>query len=404
MKTYPVKFYNDKMQGAPTHEAYGLKQLINTLTPVLVTGFGETVCDSLVFDATKGWAKATFASGHKFQKHSVIEILNASVADYNGEHRIMLIDTNNVWFELDTVPSGDATGSSMKYPSLGWEITHESGNGEQVIYAPKGDQGDVSLYIDNSEYSGVKVGYGRTARVIMVTDVVDINTWTKCFTANENADYWQSGGDNEVNINGNGADRFAWQLIGNGSIFNYLPAMAHQQYRYCGYTAGYIDSYRVADRFHFVMFCGHAKSTQLSGNSWGYKGTAANYCQIARDHHQQSGDCVAYVPSISSSTANVQFSQSSPNVVDNGFYVSGENQMVLTKAGSTYLSHTNNHDSAIRGEMPILREVIARISSGFIEKNNSLLYIEQQCSAVNSTQSGDSYEKTCAFDISTVEV
>ena len=404
MKTYPVKFYNDKMQGAPTHEVGGLKQLINTLTPVLVTGFGETVCDSLVFDATKGWAKATFASGHKFQKHSVIEILNASVGDYNGEHRIMLIDTNNVWFELDTVPSGDATGSSMKYPSLGWEITHESGDGEQVIYAPQGNQGDVSLYVDNSEYSGVTVSYGRNARVIMVTDVVDINTWVKCFTDNGSGDYWQSSGNKDTNINGKGEDFLAWQLIGNGSIFNYLVVDGNNNYKYSGYTAGYVNSYRVADRFHFVIAGGTAINAPAQGNAWASKSTTSNSFQIARDHHQQAGSCVAFVPQRSAIDDNDNMSGSSPNLVDNGFYLSQGNELVFTKAGSAYMAQSSTVNFNIRGDMPILREAFFNMDSCFIEKNSKLTLIENRCSTQYTTSTGSGYVRTCAFDISTVEV
>ena len=405
MKTYPTKFYNDKMQGAPKHETHGLNQLINTLTPILVTGFGDTVCDSLVFDAEKGWAKATFANGHAFQKFSVIEIQDASVADYNGEHRIMLISTNDVWFELDSVPSGDATGSLMRYPSLGWTIEHVSGDGEQIIYKPKGDQGDVYLYVDNSEYSGAKVSYGRNACVMMVTDVVDINTWERCYTYDDSTDYWQSSGDYDTNINGNGADRFAYHLFGDGSIFNYLPAIGYNQYRYSGYTAGYINSYRTEDRYHFVCGGGY-KSKGCDGNVWGGSNQTNGFALvIARDYHQQKGDCRYYAMRLFNGSTNF-YTNMSPNQADNGFYIADSNALVIARAGQSPIYDTvTPQNTNLRGEMPCVREVFGKMASGFIEKENKLLYVEELCSVYTGTSTGsDSYQKSWAFDISTVEV
>lgn len=65
---------------------------------------------------------------------------------------------------------------------------------------------------------------------------------------------------------------------------------------------------------------------------------------------------------------------------------------------------SDTYHSSIRGEMPLWREVLAKISSGIIEKNGALIYIEEQCSKQPTTSTGSTFERTCAFDISTVEV
>lgn len=392
MKKYPVKFYNDKMQGAPKMVKDGSAVLLSILKPVLVTGFGEMVCDSLVFDSGKGWAKATFANGHAYQKHSVIEINGASVEDYNGEHRVMLISTNDVWFELDTAPTGDATGASMKYPSLNWEVTHESQDGLQAIFRPKGDLTDVSLYVDNSDYN---VTYGKRARVIMVTNVVDIDTWERCFTATESYDYWASHSTYDNHINGNGRDDHGWELFGNNAFFNYFPLAMYQSYRADGYSAGAFNSERPADRFNFMVRGGGSKTWSLNGNAWGDLKNAIG-CLIAREHHQLQG--AAYgMPVTLFGKIYKSNAPASPTLSNNGIYIIDNEIMLMCNS-------TASHNGAdFRGTLPIVREIMTIEHTGIIEKNGKLFYLKDRISSQSHQSNSDSYQSHWAFDISTVE-
>ncbi len=103
----------------------------------------------------------------------------------------MQVTATQVWFELDGGnPSVPGTGAAMtmKVAPLGWTITHESGDGKIFIVRPTNvsESGNVSWRIDNSAFTGWtgsnQYGFASyLAKITMVEDVVDINTFTTIY-------------------------------------------------------------------------------------------------------------------------------------------------------------------------------------------------------------------------------
>ena len=90
---FPVKWYSNAMQGAPSLGDTSAGALAALLKAVLVTGFGTLTINALVWDATEGAAKATISGGHAYLQDSVVEVSGASPAAYNGEHRVKKVSS-----------------------------------------------------------------------------------------------------------------------------------------------------------------------------------------------------------------------------------------------------------------------------------------------------------------------
>ncbi|WP_323905884.1 hypothetical protein [Aeromonas caviae] len=342
MAEYKVKWFASEMQGAPSLGDTADGALAALLKAVLVTGFGTLTINALSFDAAKGWAVATFSGGHAYQQDSVIQVDGVSPAAYNGEHRVMQVSTNQVWFELDNGnPGAPGTGAAMtmKVAPLGWTITHESGDGKVFIVRPTNvsESGNVSFRIDNTAFTGwTGSSNAYLAKVAMVEDVVDINTYT---TIHEHR--WPA------------TQRYAskvWDLIGDQQLFYWLPAIGNTSYQTV-YCAGYIRSVRPGDRYHAVL-C-HYPSTSaadstirwdnrdaISPNNWGTTLTSFDQTgqrAIARPYHQLFGTTSWWLKGL---FGRFGTGLPIPNGPDNGFYFSTDPCMVL---------ENGNH---LRGYMP----------------------------------------------------
>ncbi|WP_238155300.1 hypothetical protein [Aeromonas salmonicida] len=184
----------------------------------------------------------------------------------------------------------------------------------------------MNLRIDNTAFSGwFGAGYpAYLAKVAMVEDVVDINTYTLIYEHR-----WPCTG------------RFSnkrWDLIGDNQLFYFLPAYAAGNYQFM-YSFGYIKSVRPGDRYHAVL--NHYPTTSAneqgrnwqngSGNwtSWGnlYPSfDSSSHRVIARPYHQLFGVSNWFIKGLFvrfGSGLNV------PNAPDNGFYLSTDPIMVL---------------------------------------------------------------------------
>ncbi|MFM4860143.1 hypothetical protein [Aeromonas media] len=338
---YPVKWFSSDMQGAPGLGDTTDGALTALLKAVLVTGFGQLTITSLSWDATEGAAVATVQSGHKHLQDSVVLIEGVSPAAYNGEHRVKKVDTTRVWFELDGGNPGTAgSGAAMtiKVAPLGWSLTHESGDGKVAIYRPAdiSASGNVSLRIDNSSFSGWTGTNGSSnaylAKVQMVEDVVDINTFTTIYEHR-----WPA------------TQRYStlkvWDLVGDSQLFYWLPTIGSSNYQ-TFYCFGYIKSVRPGDRYHAVLV--HYTSTNAAdGNiNWATRewssphnlgsslGTfdTTTYRAIARPYHQLFGSTSWWIKGLFGRFGN---GMSVPNGADNGFYMSTDPAMVME--GATHL-------------------------------------------------------------------
>jgi len=344
MAVYPVKWFSSEMQGAPSLGDTADGALAALLKAVLATGFGTLTINALSFDAAKGWAVATFNGGHAYQQDSVIQVDGGSPAAYNGEHRVTQVSTTQVWFEIDggnPGAAGSGAAMTMKVAPLGWTITHESGDGKIFIVRPTNvsESGNVSFRIDNSAFTGWTGTFGTPhylAKIAMVEDVVDINTYTTIYEHR-----WPA------------TQRYAskiWDLIGDQQMFYWLPAIGNFSFQTV-YCAGYIISIRPSDRYHAVL-C-HYASTSASDtticwssreysnpNNWGTPLTTFDQSgqrAIARPYHQLFGTTSWWLKGL---FGRFGAGLAVPNGPDNGFYFSTDPCMVM---------EPGNH---LRGYMP----------------------------------------------------
>lgn len=354
---FPVKWYASNMQGAPSLGDTSAGALTALLKAVLVTGFGTLTINSLVWDDTEGAAKATIAGGHAYLKDSVIEVSGASPAAYNGEHRVKKVSSTEVWFELDGGNPGIAAGGTltMKVAPLGWTLTHESADGMVAIYRPTdvSASGNVSLRIDNTAFSGwTNASYNsHLAKVQLVEDVVDINTYTLIH-------------DHRWPATGRYSDK-RWDFIGDSQLFFFLPAYAAGNYQFA-HCFGYINSVRPGDRYHAVLSTYSGTSTGDQGRQWGissgnYTDWGNNFPQfdnstyrvIARPYHQLFGTTGWWMKGL---FGRFGTGLNVPNGPDNGFYMSTDPVMVM---------ETNSH---LRGYLPGLIAPFATVA-GWDRKN-----------------------------------
>lgn len=335
MAEYKVKWFASEMQGAPSLGDTTAGTLTALLKAVLVTGFGTLTINALSFDAAKGWAVATFSGGHAYLQDSVIQVDGVSPAAYNGEHRVMQVTATQVWFELDggdPGAPGNGAAMTMKVAPLGWTITHESGNGQIFIVRPTNvsESGNVSLRIDNSTFSGWSGTYGAVlAKVAMVEDVVDINSYTTIYEHRWPAAKRYSNG--------------RWDLIGDSQLFYFLPAFAAANVQFA-YSFGYIRSIRPGDRYHAVMNWYPTTDVNDSNRRWS-SGVSASYSSygnqyplfdnadevLARPYSQLFG-AVSWV--MKGLFGRIGSGLPVPNPVDNGFYVSTDPIMVIESSGA----------------------------------------------------------------------
>ncbi len=358
---FPVKWYASNMQGAPSLGDTSAGALTALLKAVLVTGFGTLTINSLVWDATEGAAKATIAGGHAYLQDSVIEVGGASPAAYNGEHRVKKVSTTEVWFELDGGNPGIAASGTltMKVAPLGWTQTHESADGMVAIYRPTdvSASGNVSLRIDNTAFSGwTNATYGSyLAKVQMVEDVVDINTYTLIYDHRWPATKRYSDG--------------RWDFIGDGQLIFFVPAYAAGNYQFV-HCFGYIKSIRPGDRYHAVLSTYSSTTTNDMGRNWNIASTNytdwgnnfpqfdnSTYRVIARPYHQLFGTTGWWLKGL---FGRIGTGMSVPNGADNGFYLSTDPIMVM---------ETGNH---LRGYLPGLVVPFATVT-GWDRKNLSSL-------------------------------
>ena len=392
MKTYPVKFYNESMQGAGNTQDGVAGGMIAILKSCLVDGFGSLPVDNLTWDTEENSAKATFNNGHSYHVDSIITCNGATPVDYNGEHRILKATNNDIWFELDAPPVGDASGEiDIKIAPLGWEISHANANSDIIIFKPKGDIGNVSLRIDNSAYSGWNGsnGYGQLMKADLVEDVVDIDNYKLIATKALPATGRYS--------------NYSWDLVGDSRFFCLLPEYGVAKVQ-AGYYVGYIDSIKQGDKYHFVLSHLRSSSSASADNYWNQANDAykcysffASNMQfesqiIARKYSQMEGVDSWCKTGLGSRNSDLL---QSPNPVDNGFYINDTPPMVLES------------NRELRGFLPI---VINPLSDHIPYRNVNLKNLPEFPNKIfrflKSTYDNrsSSNETLVGFDISTVEV
>ncbi|MGL6321967.1 hypothetical protein ACSZML_09755 [Aeromonas rivipollensis] len=266
------------------------------------------------------------------------------------------MSSTEVWFELDGGNPGSAGSGtmSMKVAPLGWTLTHESGDGMVAIYRPTNvsESGNVSLRIDNTAYSGWTANNQYQAKVQLVEDVVDINTYTLIYDHRWPATKRYSDG--------------RWDLIGDSQLFFFMPAYGAANYQFM-YMFGYIKSVRPGDRYHAMLSTYPASGTTDTGRNWsnGTGASSSSYgndwpmfdtstlMRLARPYHQLFGTISCWTKGI---FPRIGTGLNTPNGPDNGFYMSTDPVMVM---------ETGSH---LRGYLPGLIVPFATVA-GWDRKN-----------------------------------
>lgn len=322
--TFPVKWFSSDMEGAPllssgvagSAHTTNPGSLIALLKAVLVTGFGIKSVSSLAYDSVAQTITATVAAGHKYLVDQVVELSGANESGFNGEFRVVSITSTAVVVGLDngTPAAASATGTlSMKIPALGWAVEFEDAAAYKIIFKRTDPASTpLRLYIDNSAWTGWNTLSGYLAKVSMVENVTDINTFSVVYETR-----WPCSHSYATP---------GWALTGDSLLFFFMPMYGLASARGV-YVFGDIISIRAGDNYHCLLTT--YTSNNLNGTSWGstnvnqhpntIKFSDNTHKILARSYHQIPGAVAALWRGLNTGIGE---GMTFPNPADNGFYVS----------------------------------------------------------------------------------
>lgn len=209
MATFPVKYINNNMRGAPQLSGTA-GTLIAVLDAFLITGFGQVTALSVT--VAGGIATASLQSGQSFDPYCVVWVDGATPAELNGEARVLTSSSSSITFAT-TAPDGVATGAiTIKVAPVGqWEKPFTGTN--KAVYRSTDVTGSrFCLWVDDSGTT--------TARVRGFESMTDVNTGTGPFPA----DAQISGGGYWFKSNAASAAAARYDLIGDSRFF--LPGLS----------------------------------------------------------------------------------------------------------------------------------------------------------------------------------
>jgi len=315
--TFPVKWYDSAMQGS-TLLTTSVGSLIAMLKTVLVTGFGSMPVSTLVYDSSASTITVTVETGHKYLVGQIVAVAGANEAGFNGEFRVVSVTSTTVVVGLDngTPAASSATGTlSMNIPSLGWVVEFEDATNYKIIFKRIDTAATpIRLLVDNSAWSNWNQNYGEFAKVSMVEDVVDINTYTTVQTYT-----WPSS---------HAYATAEWQVVGDSLMLYFIPTFGGANLRSV-YAFGDINSIRPGDQYHCLL-TGNGQWTDING--WWTQTTfniGSNFALFANGNEKSLARNYHQLPGVSSCHWRGLYGafgegMSFPNPADNGFYVSTE--------------------------------------------------------------------------------
>lgn len=335
---YQVKWFSSEMEGAPNMgQTVAVNQLIPVLRAFLVTGFGLKTADSMTYEPATQQGLITISSGHKYLVDSVITVSGANEAGYPGEHRVTWVSATQLKVEMPTAPTVTAaTGTiTVKVAPLGWQVLAEDAVNNRIIFASTDAAANgLALLVDNGAWtdygawnseqtSGV---YGIRAKATVVSNVVDINT----YTVEAGPFPWPA------------SHRYAdstWYAVGDARLFHFFPKFMAWGFRgwllfgdgvsvrpgdkYMTMANG-IDSWGSSDissKWDYASESGYGRYTGM-GSLDASSGT------IARGYTQLPGAKPFRLSGLSLNN-RVGRGLLYPNASDNGFYVQTEAPMVV---------------------------------------------------------------------------
>lgn len=391
--TFPVKWYSSAMQGAPflssgsagSSHTTSAGTLITMLKAILVNGFGSLSLSSATYDDTASTITLTTATTHAYLVDQIIEVSGANESGFNGEFRVVSVTSNKLVLALDngTPAAATATGTlTIKIPSLGWAVEFEDAANYLCIFKRTDAAATpIRLRVDNSAWSGWNANSGYIAKVQMVEDVTDINTYTLV------REYqWPCS---------HSYGRLDWQAVGDSRILYFLPSYGGYANSYPGarpcFAFGDITTLRAGDKYHCLLTgCNISgtwnSSAQTSGSYFMHFGSATHKT-LARSYHQLVGAVAVQWRGYYSYIGD---GLSFPNPADNGFYLSTDQVPV-------------NDDLSLRGYLPgiVVPYATTTAYDGVNLKNLPALpnkIVRLICSAYFSGSTAD-YRRLIGFDI-----
>lgn len=170
MATYPVKYINNAMRGAPQLSGT-VGTLIAVLDAFLITGFGLVAAVSV--NVSAGVATATLQAGQSFDKDCIVWVDGATPSALNGEARVLSTSSTSITWAT-TAPDGTATGTiTIKVAPVGqWEKKF-SGTNKAVYRSTDPQASGFCWCVDDTETT--------TARVRGYESMSDVDTGTGPF-------------------------------------------------------------------------------------------------------------------------------------------------------------------------------------------------------------------------------
>ena len=245
--------------GAPTLSGTA-GDLVTVLDAVLVNGFNSGSCTITRSGST---ATATRTS-HGFRDKAAVQIAGASETEYNGVHRITVLDANTFTFEVSGTPATPATGSiTCKQASLGWTTLY-TGTNKRVYQQGAGSNGFV-LRVDDT---GTMLGIVR-----MAESATDVDTLVDPFpTTAQVATYSVIHKSTAAS-----STTRAWIIQGDEASFN-MFVYSTGSTGYGHFSFGDLFAFDVTDAFATICAPAWGSGTGNQASGWiGQSHPTANY-------------------------------------------------------------------------------------------------------------------------------
>ena len=195
-----VRWFTSAMTGAPTSQGQ-LGSLIALLDAGLLNGFNTKTLTSLTRSGST--ATATVSGGHGFTDSVVVRIAGAAQADYNGDHRITVVNSTTFTYTVANSPVTPATGTiTAKVAPLDWSKVF-SGTNKAVYRAPSTQGTRFYLRLDHSQD-------GRYCYARAYESMTDVDTGTNPYptTTQSSNSCWMPSGSYDTTVR-------SWALVGD---------------------------------------------------------------------------------------------------------------------------------------------------------------------------------------------
>lgn len=324
-----VKWFHSDMLNAPICRGEA-GALIEVLDACLINGFSTRTPDSIT--VADGVATVALSAGNPYEKHAVIKIAGASIADLNDEWRVASATAAALTFACPGVADGTASGASLVRAPAGWGKPFSDTN---IAVYQSNDTESTQLYLrandSSTRYPEVR-GYENmtgpsagTGDFPLLSAITAANwLWPKSDTASSAARSWVIIADG----------LFMWVLIKASGTAGQGRLMHH---------FGDIATFVPGDAYHCTMTALRGTTTVNGANSIGASGGSSGTTS-SRFYARGVGQTG------SASQHGAYFA--SPGTWHGTQAVSGSVDGQLHIPGPVFASAVNVADGHIRGIMP----------------------------------------------------